>query len=268
MVIGLARLVSLPSVPAIGQINFMSLASLPTLLLIPPLNCLAAACVGAALYRQRAGRWLLGIGLAGLVALCVPLVSETLLGSLERGAWPAVDSHDPPGAIVILSGNSYAVQTREGTGFTVGWLTLERERYGARLARASLLPVLVTGGSIEPGQPSLASLMAASLHEDFAVVPKWLEERSQDTWENARLSAAILRGAGVGSVYVVTHAWHMRRALMAFRAAGLRAVPAPVPPNAPPQLAWRSLLPRAAAWEQSYFAIHEWIGCAWYALRG
>ena len=25
--------------------------------------------------------------------------------------------------------------------------------------------------------------------------------------------------------------------------------------------------PRVSAWQRSYFAFHEWIGCAWYALR-
>ncbi len=70
------------------------------------------------------------------------------------------------------------------------------------------------------------------------------------------------------TVYVVTHAWHERRALMAFRAAGLRAVAAPVDPERPPPWAPRMLIPRISAWQQSYFALHEWIGCAWYALRG
>ena len=33
------------------------------------------------------------------------------------------------------------------------------------------------------------------------------------------------------------------------------------------QLTWSSFVPRASAWERSYFALHEWIGCAWYALK-
>ena len=96
----------------------------------------------------------------------------------------------------------------------------------------------------------------------------WQEQHSIDTWENAADSARILRQAGIGTVYVVTHAWHMRRALMAFRAAGLHAVAAPVSPAAWPRLRWASLVPRVSAWEESYFAVHEWVGCAWYWLRG
>jgi hypothetical protein len=29
----------------------------------------------------------------------------------------------------------------------------------------------------------------------------------------------------------------------------------------------RDLIPRVSAWMESYYALHEWIGIAWYALR-
>jgi uncharacterized SAM-binding protein YcdF (DUF218 family) len=245
----------------------MSLASLPTLLIVPPLNCLVAACLGALLHRRRVGRILLRVGLAGLVLLCLPLVSGTLIASLEHGLPTELDTADPPQAIVILAGNSQGVVGPKGPGYTVGWLTLERERAGAALSRATGLPILLSGGPLAPYEPTLASMMAVSLHDDFGLAPLWLEERSQDTWENAANSAAILRDAHINSVYIVTHAWHMRRALIAFRAAGLHAVAAPVLTDPQPKLQWRSLLPHVPAWEESYFALHEWIGCAWYWLR-
>ncbi len=43
----------------------MSLAELPTLLVVPPLNCLVAACVGGVLHRRRVGRILLARAWAG-----------------------------------------------------------------------------------------------------------------------------------------------------------------------------------------------------------
>ena len=246
----------------------MSLAGLPSLFLLPPLNCMVAACAGAVWRHRRAGRVLLVAGLAALVLLSIPLVAGSLLATLQTGLPTRPDLADPPGAVVILAGNDAEVQTADGPGYEVGWLTLERERAGARLARYTGLPILVSGGVIRPGAPTLASLMAASLHEDFALPVTWQEQHSIDTWENAADSARILRQAGIGTVYVVTHAWHMRRALMAFRAAGVHAVAAPVSPAAWPRLRWASLVPRVSAWEDSYFAAHEWVGCAWYWLRG
>jgi uncharacterized SAM-binding protein YcdF (DUF218 family) len=151
--------------------------------------------------------------------------------------------------------------------YAVGLLTLARERAGARLARSSGLPILVAGGQIRSSSPTLAALMAASLAADFGVTPRWLEDRSQDTWQNAANAAAMLRSAGIGRAYVVTSAWHMRRALIAFRAAGLPVVAAPADALAPPHLEASTLIPRVSAWQEGYYALHEWIGCAWYALR-
>ncbi len=107
--------------------------------------------------------------------------------------------------------------------------------------------------------------MARSLAEDFGVAARWVEPDSATTWDNAVLSARILRAEGIGAVVVVTHAWHMRRALIAFRAAGLVAVPAPLLAEHAPRLTAGSFVPRIAAWQRSYLALHEWIGCAWYA---
>ena len=247
----------------------MSLSSLPTALLVPPVNCLLAACVGALFVRRRFGRVLLVAGLAGLFLFAVPFVADTMLVALEHNTGGAAG--DSPGAIVILSGDEAETldPALPGTpsAFVIGPLTLERERAGAALAKRTGLPVLVSGGSIHEGAPPLATMMAASMHDDFGVTTRWSETSSLDTWENASKSAVILRDEGIKSVYVVTHAWHMRRALIAFRRAGLRAVAAPVALDAPPPLDLEHLVPRARSWLTSYYALHEWIGCAWYALK-
>ncbi len=208
------------------------------------------------------------IGLSGLVLLSLPQVSGRLVMSLERGFTRIPDAQHPPDAIVILSADSMQLDQGGLDGFSVGHLTLERERAGAQLARATGLPILVSGGGMREGAPSLAALMTASLHEDFGLAVTWQEDRSQDTWQNAAKSAAILREAGIDSVYVVTHAWHMRRAMIAFRAAGLRAVAAPLGMERGPPIAWQTFVPHVSSWQASYYAMHEWIGCAWYALRG
>ena len=62
--------------------------------------------------------------------------------------------------------------------------------------------------------------MADSLRDDFQVPVSWVEDASDDTWENAAFSAEILKKRGIHSVYVVTQGWHMRRAMLAFRHAG------------------------------------------------
>ena len=47
----------------------------------------------------------------------------------------------------------------------------------------------------------------------------------------------------------------------------ITATAAPVAMDEPPRLAWHNLVPRVSSWQASFYAMHEWIGTAWYALR-
>ena len=251
----------------------MSLNALPSLLAIPPLNLLVAACAGAAFGHRRAGRIVLAGALAGLVLLAMPVVSGSLMAVLEAGItlpppkFSPVSPGDPPQAIVILSGDQQRIWRDGAITWVPGPLTLQRDQAGAALARQTHLPVLVSGGSIRPGAPALAALMADNLHQDFASDVRWQESASQDTWQNAMFSAALLRQQGISRVYVVTHAWHMRRSLVAFRRAGLTAIAAPVQIDAVPDWRPAAFLPNVRAWQESFWAIHELIGWAWYAIK-
>lgn len=233
--------------------------------LIPPAS-LAWAALAALLLRLR--RVAVGL-LVVLVLLSLPGVSEALLAALypgtpvaAGGTEPGAPPGAPPGAIVILSAD--VDRLREGND--VGGLTLERERAGAALARRTGLPVLVTGGLVV-GPTPVAELMVRSMEADFGVRPRWVEPRSPTTWENAAYSAPLLRADGIGRVYLVTHAWHMRRALIAFRRAGVDAVPVPVRLDPWPQARLSSLVPKASSWERSFLALHEWVGLLYYSWR-
>ena len=59
------------------------------------------------------------------------------------------------------------------------------------------MPILVTGGALHEAEPPIATVMADSLVHDFQVPVQWIETASRDTWENAHLSAAILREQGI-----------------------------------------------------------------------
>jgi uncharacterized SAM-binding protein YcdF (DUF218 family) len=243
------------------------LSAVATVLLVPPVNLVFLALAGMALARRRpaAGRRLALAAVLALLLLAMPVVPNLLLAGLEHGLEPAT-LQPAAQAIVILGGNA-APDGPLPQQTQVGDLTLERLRGGAALARASGLPVLVTGGVVSAAGPPVAMLMATSLTQDFGLSARWIEPASATTWENAAFSAAILRREGIGTVLLVTHAWHMRRALIAFRAAGLTALPVPLLPEHRFDLTLSSFVPRVSAWQRSYFALHEWIGCAWYALR-
>ncbi len=110
-------------------------------------------------------------------------------------------------------------------GQTVNAYALERLRAGARLARTTRLPVLLSGGVVWDGRPEAE--MMKEVMDEFGVPVRWVESRSRDTADNARESAALLRAAGLSRVALVTHAFHMRRSMEEFRRAGLVPVAEP-----------------------------------------
>ena len=80
------------------------------------------------------------------------------------------------------------------------------------------------------------------------------------------MSAPILKEHSIHSIYVVTSAWHMRRALLAFADTGISVTAAPTYfERASTDII--DFVPATSAWAASYLALHEWIGCAWYAVR-
>ena len=249
----------------------MSLSALPTALLLPPANLVPLGLVGLLLGRRwpRLGRFLTALALLALLLLSLPATSMLLMATLQAGISRDVPTAaDGAGAIVILSaegggGGVGGILPSNG----VGPMTLERMHAGVILARRLDLPLLVTGGPSTRDAPPIAIEMARTLEQDFARPARWIEARAADTWENAAYSAAILSGASVRRVIIVTNAWHMRRAMQAFRHFGIEAIPAASRFEPYPKWEFEDFVPRVTSWLRSYHAIHEWVGCAYYALR-
>lgn len=235
---------------------------------LPPINLAVLGLAGLIVmrFRWRLGHLMSTCGMVGLLVLALPAVSGPLLVTLERGLPTTPPPGDPPQAIVVLGAEVTRTMGAPG-GAIVGQMSLDRVRTGVALYRRTGLPILVTGGSVDPHTMPVGAAMARSMIDDFQVPVRWSEVRSRDTWENAAFSAAILKAAGIQSVYVVTTAWHMRRALLAFAAAGLTATAAPTALAPPLDFVPTDFIPRTSSWEVAYFAFHEWVGLARYALR-
>jgi uncharacterized SAM-binding protein YcdF (DUF218 family) len=237
-------------------------------LLVPPISLLFLTLFGLVIgWRHRnAGQIMALCGTLGLALMAIPLVSGALLVGLEQDLPLTPPAEQPPQAIVILGGDIQRGGSRTPI-LQLGPLSLERVLAGALLARRTGLPILVSGGKLRASDPPIAALMADSLEHDFLVPVKWVERESRDTWENAHLSAPMLEQQGIRSVYLVTEAWHMRRAIMAFRGTGITVTAAPTHFDRMPTLVATDFIPGVGAWRASYFAMHEWIGWLWYSLR-
>ncbi|HTT02872.1 MAG TPA: YdcF family protein [Steroidobacteraceae bacterium] len=226
-------------------------------LVLPPTGPLLLALAGLALTlgrrRRSVGLALCATGVVLLWLLATPLVADTLVRWAEK--YPALDLRKSVGAqaVVILAGG-VRVDAPEYGGSAPGATTLERLVYGARVARATGLPILVSGSRYE------AAAMEEFLRRDLALKATWVENRSRDTHENARKSAVILAQAGVHRVLLVTSAAHMARSVTEFEQAGITVTPAPAAMWTLRDRGITGWIPNADALTRSQRALYEALG--------
>lgn len=234
--------------------------------LLPPLSLFMLGATGWILLKHRRvtlGKLFIYLAVCLLWLLSTPLVSCQFISWLEKQI--PTDTRCKPQAIVVLGAGTYFNAPEYG-GDTVTDLGLERLRLAAHLHRKTNLPILVTGGHPDGGTHSEAKLMQSVLEHDFHVPAKWAEEESINTRENAQFSRKVLQQQGIDSIYLVTQAWHMPRALGIFNRVGFCTTPAATGHQIRNHITALSFLPNAKSLAVSYAALHEGIGIIWYSL--
>jgi len=247
-------------------------------LLLPPVPLLAMLLIGTRLILPRRGLgWfivLLSVVLLWLSA-CIgaaQVVSRLFLQpppalTFDRiKALKAEEQTKGKLAIVVLGGGTEAYAPEYGVS-NLADASLERLRYGLWLARETGAPVAFSGGSGHAQIDAMAEAQVASriAAQDFGRPLKWVEDESRDTRENAGRSLPMLRRSGIDHVLVVTHGWHMPRALRAFaEAAGsdVRIEAAPMGlahRGESPALQW---IPSAKGFTDMSRVLHELAGLA------
>ena len=201
-----------------------------TALLLPPVPLLVLLLIGTRLILPRRGLgWLVVILSVVLLWLSHCTGTAQALSRFALRPPPALTPDriqelktqaKGPVAIMVLGGGLEPYAPEYGGG-NLRYRSLERLRYGLWLGRETGLPVGFSGGvgwAQPDGTPEarIASQIAA---KEFGQPLKWVEEASRDTRENAARSVALLGKAGINHVVLVTHGWHMPRAVAAFEAA-------------------------------------------------
>lgn len=230
-----------------------------TALVLPPMSLLLLVLCGLLLLRRRplAGRVLLLAGVILLTALSLPVTKQFLMQGLERHPVITVAQLQSAQALVVLGAGIYPGAPEYG-GDTVSRHSLERVRYAAHLQKMTGLPALFSGGSPYGGKPEGQAM--AEVMQQMGGSARWAETTSRDTRENAQYSARILREAGIHRIVLVSHAWHLRRAIEFFEREGLVVTPAPMGFSRPMPDAIGAWLPSADALLDSSLALKEWLG--------
>jgi len=94
------------------------------------------------------------------------------------------------------------------------------------------------------------------------------ETASRNTREEAVVVASMLPNLKVEHLVIVTSDDHMRRSLGAFRAAGIRAIPAIARAPFPPRSWHEWVVPSDRGLGESSKVAHEILGIGYYAVRG
>ncbi|QBQ97329.1 YdcF family protein [Paraburkholderia pallida] len=203
--------------------------------------------------------WLLGSGWFAkpLVDLAQP---ENYRTPYDPATMPA-SAFGPRTAIVMLGGGT---DTRAD-----GTLVPKHDVY-ARIALAAALQakclaaggtctVIVSGGNPQHHAASEADTYAPwLLRAGVARHDLVLENRSLTTWENARNVAPIVHAQRADTLFVVTSAYHMPRAMLDFHRFRMNPVPAVSDVRSVSMGIW----PRLANLRNAETALHELIGIA------
>lgn len=255
---------------------FLYLSKVIPLFLYPPGLTLVLLALAAIIRRRRPAlsASLYVLALTSIYALSLPIVADSLMASLES-KYPSqgIDQAPTAGAIVVLGGYMHSPNARhKDIEFEA---SVDRLWMGARLYRAGKAPfVLLTGGNLaflgETGMPE--AIAAKGVLRDWGVPEQAIlvEDKSQNTRENAVFSKQVLDARQVKNILLVTSSFHMPRAVAIFQRAGMTATPVPTDF----QSGWGqgaglfSFLPDAEFLYKSKLALKEWLGLYVYRIRG
>lgn len=257
-------------------------------LLLPPVPLLVLLLVGLRL-RRGAPAWAALVVLLSLAGLWLSHCSAT-------GQWIERRLVQPPPAIsaerltqwraslgaqqavvVVLGGGSDRLAPEYGQA-DLSLDSSQRLRYGLWLSRQlGNVPVMFSGGVGLGAQGGAAEAQIAQrvAERDHGRSLRWTESVSRDTRDNARQSLTLLAddaqgrqllGHAKGSLFLVTHGWHMPRALRAFEAEAARRqliariVPASMGLGEPAESTALRWLPSVEGYRRVSRNLHELIG--------
>lgn len=198
-----------------------------------------------------------------LYLISIRPVSDALLRPLEQSYTQPEKGISGADYIVILGGGTVY---RENN-VTLGTDATKRMVEGYLLQKKTGLPIIFSGGSPlhkeSPSEATVAFELLLNMGMEGNLIH--LEDKSRNTYENA---ANIKNIYNPESIILVSSAYHMKRSVTVFKDMGFEIIPYPVDYKVE-DLSYILLdyFPSMNALENSYHAMHEYIGMIYYFLR-
>lgn len=201
--------------------------------------------------------------------LATPAIANQLLLALESQYIPVADAaidHDSAILIAVLASGD-AFDSSRTDEYQLDAASMRRSLAAVRLWKEHGGRVVFLGSARYSEGPSIAARMAKLAHA--AGVPMAnieINPASFDTHQNiASLVALPIQDE---TVFLVTSAAHMPRAMGVARRYGLQAIPYPCDFRARHDLDADAWLPNSKALDVLRYVLHERFGLAYYRLRG
>lgn len=217
----------------------------------------------------------------GLRVACGSLALLGLLGLAPIGTWllapledrfPAYEEDGRPLAgVIVLGGAVFPNLSFDRRQLVVGDAGERVIALGDLARRRPDLRLIFSGGSSailgeDVAEAAAVARFGATLGFEPARVT--YERVSRTTWENAQETKLLLPPDADGRWLLVTSAWHMPRAIGAFRAAAIDIVPYPVDYRTSRERRWRPEPSVASGLDRTDLALREWVGLVVYRLTG
>ena len=231
-------------------------------ILPPGLFVILLAALVIWLWRSSRRQAIVLLGLTLLLYLSMtPLVGDALISSLEKKyEQPASITGD---VIVVLGGGATSgTPDIDGEGNLLG-SAANRLLTGVRLYRLSGLPVLFSGGQVfsdsgNEADTAKRQMLGLGMPETDILT----ENQSLNTDQNAVNTAALMKELGLRQPILVTSAFHMPRAMVLFKNAGLDplAYPTDYTASRGTSLYPGKFAPTGGALQNTGLAFKEYVG--------
>ena len=241
---------------------------------LPSNLLIAVGIVGLVLLLTRFTRlasWLVVTSLVLIALAGLSPLGNALLLPLEQRFPPWDASVGPPDGIVVLGGaiSPDVAAARAAVAFNEA---AERITATAELARRyPNARIVFTGGSSVPILQGVEAAFAVRALEALGVAHGRItaEEQSRNTIENAVFSRLVASPKPGERWLLVTSAYHLPRAMAAFKAAGFAVEPYPVDwRTRGPIDATRPFATLGDGLRRTDTAVREWVGLVAYRLTG
>lgn len=239
-----------------------------------PSNVLALLVIGGIVLILLRRRWTTIIAAVALGAVAVAMLSPLgtiLLTPLEERFPDAQFPNEDIDGIIVLGG-SYDTQIHSYLSTILLEEDTEPMAAVPDLARRYPRAQIIFSGGTDPSDPAVnEAAIVKRYFISFGIDPNriMIEDKSMTTSENARFTARLIHPKPEQRWLLVSSAYHLPRAIGAFRKAGFNISAFSVGRRTHGwNDLWRPASTAADNLRRIDVAVHEWVGLVWYRLSG